>query len=102
MRFEKPDGTVMSQKEMEAMLSGQDPNAGPRGRTQASLTCNVVVLAPNPRRAKEQPEDSIPGSSGKLRFSARFLREPRMARCSRLVLKGLILPRLPTAGDAME
>jgi hypothetical protein len=31
MQFEKPDGTIMSKKEAEAMLTGQDPNAGPRG-----------------------------------------------------------------------
>lgn len=31
MQFEKPDGTIMSKAEAEAMLTGQDPNAGPRG-----------------------------------------------------------------------
>ena len=31
MQFEKPDGSIMSKAEAEAMLTGQDPNAGPRG-----------------------------------------------------------------------
>jgi tetratricopeptide (TPR) repeat protein len=30
LSFEKPDGTKMTSEEMEMMLSGQDPNAGPR------------------------------------------------------------------------
>ena len=43
MQFERPDGTIMSKKEAEAMLTGQDPNAGPRG-DQYKATFDTALL----------------------------------------------------------
>jgi tetratricopeptide (TPR) repeat protein len=43
MQFEKPDGSVMSRAEAEAMLTGQDPNAGPRGdKYRASFDTSLL------------------------------------------------------------
>ena len=65
MEFERPDGTKMSRAEMEAMLSGQDPNAGPRGSEykasfDPTLLSRVGEHPPEPKPSgvdPGQPED---------------------------------------------